>query len=74
MQQTPSRLTGNVFYFNGRFGYLSVDGSVERLFFHGSELPPGKPLLVGERVAFTLGQYSGKLCAIDIAPISLGGA
>jgi hypothetical protein len=72
MQQTLSRLTGKVFYYNGRFGYLSVDGSVERVFFHGSEFPPGKPLLVGEPVAFTLGQYTGKLCAIDILPISLG--
>ena len=70
MQETPSRLTGKIFYFNGTFGYLSVDGSVERVFFHGSELPSP---MVGEAVSFTLGKYGGRLCAINIAPISLGG-
>jgi cold shock CspA family protein len=69
MQENPSRLTGKIFYFNGRFGYLSVDGSVERVFFHGSEFPSP---MVGETVSFTLGKYSGRLCAINIAPISLG--
>jgi cold shock CspA family protein len=68
MQPTPSPLTGKIFYFNGTFGYLSVDGSVERVFFHGSELPSP---IVGEAVSFTLGKYGGRLCAINIAPISL---
>ncbi|MGA8408572.1 MAG: hypothetical protein WB680_15460 [Candidatus Acidiferrales bacterium] len=69
MQETPSRLTGKIFYFNGTFGYLSVDGSVERVFFHGSELP--RPM-IGEAVSFALGKYGGRLCAINIAPIGLG--
>jgi len=66
-------LTGKVFYYNGKFGYLSVDGSVERVFFHHSEFPDGHPPICGEPVSFTLGKYSGKICAIDVRPTSLSG-
>lgn len=74
MQDTVLHLTGKIFFFNGRFGYIAVDGSTERAFFHHSELPAGQPPTVGESVAFTLGSYNGRVCAINVRPTSLGGA
>ena len=67
-------LTGIIHYFNGKFGYIAVTGSVERVFFHHSEFGEGRRPIVGEAVSFTLGKHSDRICAIDVRPISLGGA